>query len=195
MLNSTLPPLDTDQDGIPDYWEITFGQNPTNASGFLPSTVAPGYTDLEEYLNWLASPHALTVTNTPVSVDLYKLFGKTGSLRFAVTNSVQGFVYLTNVLNFTNSVGVVTSFTNTGTYSNNIAVFTPTNNPLFAPTNYSGYAAFDVWVTNNDTVAYFGPVTVSVVVSAPCQWFTRRSIQICRRCFPPMLRPTRLSTN
>ena len=52
-MSSSLPPLDTDQDGLPDYWEITFGQNPTNASSFLPSTAAPGYTDLEEYLNWL----------------------------------------------------------------------------------------------------------------------------------------------
>ncbi|HEX3857718.1 MAG TPA: LamG-like jellyroll fold domain-containing protein [Verrucomicrobiae bacterium] len=161
-----LPPLDTDRDGIPDYWETTFGQNPTNASDFVASTNAIGYTDLEEYINWLAVPHALTITNTSVGIDLQQLFGKTGSLSFFVTNGVNGFVYLTNVLNFTNSMGVVTAMTNTGTYSNSIAVFTPTNNPLFAPTNYSGYASFDVYVTNTVTVANFGPVTVSVVVSA-----------------------------
>ena len=76
-----------------------------------------GYTDLEEYMNWLAAPHALTVTNTPVGVDLYRLFGETGNLSFFVTNAVNGSVYLTNVLG---------SVTNTGPFSNSIAVFTPT---------------------------------------------------------------------
>jgi len=154
-LNSTLPYLDTDQDGIPDFWETTFGTD-----RFTPSNNndrdGDGYSDLEEYNNWLAGPHALTVTNTPVGVDLQQLFGKTGNLSFSLTNAVQGFVYLTNVL------GPVT---NTGVFSNSIAVFTPTNN-LPPTTNYSGYASFDVFVTNNDTIAYFGPVTVSVMVSA-----------------------------
>jgi subtilisin-like proprotein convertase family protein len=150
------PYLDTDQDGIPDFWEWTF--TPTNV--FIPSNNndrnGSGYTDLEEYNNWLAGLHALTVTNTPVGVDLLQLFGKTGNLSFSVTNGVHGSVYLTNVL------GTVT---NTGLFSNSIAVFTPTNN-LGAATNYYGYASFDVYVTNNDTIAYFGPATVSVVVSA-----------------------------
>jgi hypothetical protein len=55
--------------------------------------------------------------------------------------------------------------TNTGPFSNRFAVFTPTNS-AGAATNYSGYAAFDFYVTNNDTIANFGPVTVSVVASA-----------------------------
>ena len=144
--------LDTDQDGIPDFWEITFGTDQ-----FTPSNNndrdGDGYTDLEEYLNWLAAPHALTVTNTPVGVDLMQLFGKTGNLSFSATNGVNGFVYLTNVLG---------SVTNTGPLSNSIAVFMPTNSAS-GGTNFYGYAAFDVYVTNTDTVAYFGPVTVSVV--------------------------------
>ena len=150
--STMLPYLDTDQDGIPDFWEITFGQNPTNASNNQLSTNPNyfGYSDLEEYLNWLAIPHALTVTNTPVGVDLYLLSGESGNLSFSVTNAVNGSVYLTNVLG---------SVTNTGPFSNSIAIFTPLN-------KFSGYASFDYYVTNNDTVAYFGPVTVSVVVSA-----------------------------
>ena len=154
--------LDTDQDGIPDFWEITFGQPPYVPSNNTASTNAIGYTDLEEYDNWLAGPHALTITNTPVGVDLMKLFGKTGNLSFSVTNGINGFVYLTNVLNYTNVLGVVSAVTNTSPYSNSFAIFTPTNtNPVF-----SGYASFDVYVTNTDTVAWFGPVPVSVVVSA-----------------------------
>ncbi len=155
--SSTLPYLDTDQDGVPDFWEITFGQPPYVPSNNNASQNAFGYTTLEEYNNWLAAPHALTVTTNPVDVDLQQMFGQTGHLSFFVTNGVHGIVYLTNVLS-----GVLT---NTGPLSNSVAVFTPTNN-AGASTNYSGYASFDVYVTNTDTVAYFGPVTVSVLVSA-----------------------------
>ena len=154
--------LDTDQDGIPDFWEITFGQPPYVPSNNNASTNAPGYTTLEEYDNWLAAPHAVTITNTPVGVDLMQIFGKTGNLSFSVTNGINGSVYITNVLNYTNVLGVVSAVTNTGPYSNSFAIFTPIN----SKPSFSGYASFDVYVTNNDTVAWFGPVTVSVVVSA-----------------------------
>ena len=148
--------LDTDQDGIPDFWEATFTTNLLFTPSNNNDRDGDGYTDLEEYNNWLAGPHVLTVTTNPVSVDLLQLCGQTGNLSFSVTNGVYGTVYLTNVIG---------SVTNTGPYSNSIAVFTPTNNAASA-TNFSGYAAFDVYVTNNDTIAYFGPVTVSVVASA-----------------------------
>jgi subtilisin-like proprotein convertase family protein len=146
-----LPYLDTDQDGLPDFWEYTFTPNQV----FMPSNNqdrnGDGYTDLEEYDNWLAAPHALTVTNTATGVDLYQMFGESGNLAFYVTNAVHGQVYLTNVL---------ATVTNTSpVWSNTIAYFTP-------QANYSGYASFDCYVTNLDTAAYFGPVTVSVIVSA-----------------------------
>jgi len=161
-LNSTAPLVDTDQDGIPDYWEITFTgiyPTPTNPIGSQASSALPGYTRLEEYLSWLANPHALTFSNTTVAVDLYKLTGNSGNLSFSATNAINGTVYLTNVLYYTNYSGMVIGpVTNTGTFSNSIAVFTPTNTS-------PGYASFDYYVTNNDTHAYFGPVTVSVVVS------------------------------
>ncbi len=145
--------LDTDQDGIPDFWETTFGTGP-----FTPSNNndrdGDGFTDLEEYNDWLAVPHALTVTNTPVGIDLYQLCGNSGHLAFFVTNSVHGLVYLTNILG---------SVTNTVYFSNSFAIFMPTNS---AGTNFYGYASFGVYVTNLDTAAYFGSVPVSVVVSA-----------------------------
>ena len=162
------PYLDTDQDGLPDFWENTVGQPPYVPSNNNPSTNAPGYTTLEEYNKWQAAPHALTITNKPVGVDLQRLFGGSGRLSFLATNAVHGFVYLTNVLG---------AFTNTAVFSKNIAVFVPTNTtPAF-----TGYASFDAYVTNYDTVAYFGPVTVSVVVSpAPV---------IINSNFPPVITP------
>jgi sugar lactone lactonase YvrE len=141
--------VDSANDGIPDFWKLTFGQAVTNADNNL-AIDSSGYSELEEFDNWLAGPHALTYTDAPVGVDLMKMFGKTGSLSFFATNAINGTVYLTNVLG---------SYTNQTQYSNSIAIFTPT-------TGYSGYASFDVYVTNNQTVGYFGPVTVSVFVSA-----------------------------
>jgi subtilisin-like proprotein convertase family protein len=155
-LTTTLPFLDTDRDGIPDFWEDTFTTNLVFTPSNNNDRDGDGYTDLEEYNNWLAVPHALTTVTNAVGVDLYQLCGESGHLAFAVTNGIHGLVCLTNVLG---------SVTNTGAYSNSIAWFTPTNSAT-GGTNYSGYASFGFYVTNLDTEAYFGPVTVSVVVSA-----------------------------
>jgi len=151
---ATLPYLDTDQDGLPDFWEATF----TPAQVYVPSNNndrnGDGYTDLEEYNNWLAEPHTLTTVTNPVGVDLYQVCGKSGRLAFYVTNGIHGSVYLTNVW------GMVT---NTSTvWSNTFAIFTPTNS---AATNYFGYGSFDFFVTNLDTAAFIGPITVSAIIS------------------------------
>ena len=160
--NSTLIYINTSQDGIPDFWKTTFGQKLTNSYNNFALDNS-GYSELEEFDNWLAGPHALTATNTPVGVNLVKLFGKTGNLSFWLTNSIHGTVYLTNVLD---------TYTNQGQLSNSIAIFTPTN-VAGSGTNYSGFASFDVYVTNNDTMANFGPVTVSVFVSSNSPTFSQ----------------------
>ncbi|MGA2501658.1 MAG: hypothetical protein ABSH20_28285, partial [Tepidisphaeraceae bacterium] len=143
QLNSAPQPLDSDGDGIPDYWEITlFLTGQTNMNAVVPNNNhgnPDGYTDLEHYINWLAAPHALTVSNTPVAVDLYAVVGKTGNLTFGVANGTNGTVTL----------GV----------DGHTATFMPT-------TNYFGFASFGFSVMNLDTAVGFGPVTVSVMVSA-----------------------------
>lgn len=49
----TLPPADTDGDGMPDSWEIQNGLNPNIADN---NTVMPsGYTAIEDYINGLAT--------------------------------------------------------------------------------------------------------------------------------------------
>ncbi len=136
VLGSAPQPLDSDGDGIPDYWDITLGMNP--AVPHNNHSNPDGYTDLEHYINWLAAPHALTLSNTPVAVDLYALVGLTGNLSFGVTNGTNGIVTL-------------------GT-DGHTATFTPTN-------NYFGFASFGFTVTNLATANGFGPVTVSVMVS------------------------------
>jgi autotransporter-associated beta strand protein len=68
IMNGAPAPLDSDQDGLPDFWESATGSNPI---AFDSMSLAPdGYTFLEHYLNWLAEPHIIT-TNTFVDVDLW----------------------------------------------------------------------------------------------------------------------------
>ena len=50
-LRSNTPPVDTDEDGMPDSWELRFGLNPRDPSDGAADKDHDGYTNLEEYLN------------------------------------------------------------------------------------------------------------------------------------------------
>ena len=64
---------DTDQDGIPDWFEKVVGTNVNTATN-NDDRDGDGYTDLEEYLNWLAAPHFLINTDTETTIDLRPYF-------------------------------------------------------------------------------------------------------------------------
>jgi hypothetical protein len=51
---SVAPPMDSDHDGMPDDWERRAGLNPNDASDGNGDRDGNGYTNLEEYLNWMA---------------------------------------------------------------------------------------------------------------------------------------------
>ena len=63
------PIADADHDGMPDWWESALGLNPNSAADAL-ATAASGYKNIEEYLHWLADPHAAVEGNTSGDVDL-----------------------------------------------------------------------------------------------------------------------------
>jgi len=106
---ASLP--DRDRDGMPDVWEIGVGSNPERddhteplpAGSFL-HTSANGYTRLEEYLHFLASPHGW-MTNDLSSAEVQALeidlsrytagFTKT-PVHFGVSGAVNGRVNLLN---------------------------------------------------------------------------------------------------
>ncbi|UKM64317.1 T9SS C-terminal target domain-containing protein [Flavobacteriaceae bacterium GSB9] len=52
---------DTDHDGLPNWWEETHGLNVNSAAGDFSESNADedkdGFTQLEDYLNWMAQPH------------------------------------------------------------------------------------------------------------------------------------------
>ncbi len=77
-LNSTTAPIDSDRDGMPDFYEMALGWNAAAAdhntvvsgASFFPAGTPAGYTRLEEYLHFLAVPHAVVVRNVPVDPDI-----------------------------------------------------------------------------------------------------------------------------
>jgi hypothetical protein len=54
VLNSRPAPVDTDHDGMPDTWEITYGLNPDNAADRNNYDCNDSYTNLEVYLSIFA---------------------------------------------------------------------------------------------------------------------------------------------
>jgi hypothetical protein len=88
-LISEQPAPDFDQDGMPDYWELAMGSDPRSAdqNGDVDGN---GYTNLEEYLNWLGAPHGLTETNRSLKVDPTLFTAGLAHPRLAIEKSVQG---------------------------------------------------------------------------------------------------------
>jgi autotransporter-associated beta strand protein len=140
VINGGVAALDTDGDGMPDYWEKAVGLNPNSASDAM-TIGADGYANIEHYLNWLADPHALTGTNTPVDIDLWPYTG-------GFTNASPVYV-LNNASN-----GVVTL------NSGHVAHFVPT-------ANFSGLGSFQFTVTANDGSSYTNSVNVLMTPITP----------------------------
>lgn len=137
VLSSSAAPLDTDNDGMPNFWETALGLATNNASD-RNITNAIGYTRLEEYLNWLAEPHAVCDRNGFVDVDLRAANGGATNLAFSVANGSNGTVTL-----------LADGFT---------ARFIAAN-------NFSGLAAFAYTATDPANGLSFGPNSFGVLVS------------------------------
>src|SRR5208283_5236488 len=74
VFNGNTPYPDTDQDGMPDFWELGTGSNPNVANNNDPSPNGTGYTRLEDYLNWLADPHGIAAVHPRVHQFQPRLF-------------------------------------------------------------------------------------------------------------------------
>jgi hypothetical protein len=128
-------PLDSDGDGMPDYWKAAMGLSLTSSNDVM-TIAGDGYANIEHYLNWLAAPNAIAHTNTPVNVDLTQYSG--GFLNASPVYSVNTPANGTVVLN-----------------SGHIAQFTPT-------VGFSGLGSFNFSVQGNDGTAMTTSVAVCV---------------------------------
>lgn len=88
-------PINTSGDGIADYWKLANGLNVNTA--YPLTNTADGYTLLEHYLNWLAAPHAVTDTNTAVTINLTQYTaGFAANSIYTITGTSNGVATLTN---------------------------------------------------------------------------------------------------
>jgi hypothetical protein len=93
---------DTDDDGMPNWWENIMGLDPNSTPGdFSESNGDPDgdeYTNLEDYLNWMAQPNVECSVGASVDIDLHAL--SRGFLKsdpgYAFSNVVNGTVDLIN---------------------------------------------------------------------------------------------------
>ena len=88
-LQAATSPRDTDQDGLPDYWEQAVGLNPLSQDNNGDAN-GDGCTNLEDYLNWLAGPHAVCNRDASAEVNLRTLNGGASALTFTVANGLNG---------------------------------------------------------------------------------------------------------
>jgi autotransporter-associated beta strand protein len=142
VITGGIAPLDSDQDGMPDYWELALGSNPNVADSLTPGT--GGYTKLENYLNWLAVPHAVASKNSFVDVDLRQYTG-----------------------GFTNVSPVYSAFAPT---NGTVALLPDGHMVEFAVAgNFSGLGSFNFYVHASDGTAMTNPVSVLVTATGASQ--------------------------
>jgi hypothetical protein len=134
--------IDSDHDGLPDWWENIRGTNPNSAPGDFSDAnadlVGDAYTELERYINWLAVPHYNCTNGMILSVDL------TQYIR-GFTNSSLG-----------STIAVFGAINGTVTLTNRVAYF---NSAI----STNGLGGFQFKVTDNTGFAYTNSVNVHVV--------------------------------
>lgn len=82
--------FDTDQDGMPDWWERITGNNAQVADN-NGDPDHDGYTNLEDYLNFLADIHVIIAPGSSTTVNLADYFaGFTASPTYALEGAAQG---------------------------------------------------------------------------------------------------------
>ncbi len=93
-INGGTQLVETDGDGIPDIWKNAVGLNLYTNQAM--ATAPDGYTYIEDYINWLAAPHAFVQTNATV-IDLWQYtLGFTNGGTYTVSGAANGSVTVTN---------------------------------------------------------------------------------------------------
>lgn len=88
---------DTDEDGLPNWYETVIGTNLNSPSGDFSDSNADdnkdGYTNLDYYLQWMSVPHVISENGEAVTIDLQKLSqGFTNGVTYSLSNVVKGTV-------------------------------------------------------------------------------------------------------
>ncbi|MGY5355633.1 pectate lyase family protein [Wenyingzhuangia sp. IMCC45467] len=92
---------DTDHDGLPNWWEEAHGLNPNSKVNDYSETNKDedkdGFTQLEDYLNWMAQPHFFIENGGVVELDVKDYFkGYENKPSYSFSNVKNGEVLLKN---------------------------------------------------------------------------------------------------
>jgi hypothetical protein len=158
---------DTDQDGLPNWWETIIGTNINSGSGDFSDANADadkdGYTNLDNYLQWMSQPHYNSPTGNKISINIQKLSrGFTNGVSYAVENIVNGNALLnSDTVDFTPVANGLCSFNfkvtdaEGGTMTRKVNILSGTDlNSLLSieDVNKVENTAFKVWpIPNNGT--------------------------------------------
>jgi hypothetical protein len=140
IIRSGAKALDTDNDGMPDFWELAAGSN-VNVDDAM-QIGSDGYTLIERYINWLADLHATTYINTNIDIDLNAYAG--------------GFTSVSPVFSTAESVNGTSALQTDG----HTVRFTPTS-------DFSGIGSFKFTVTGNDNTSYSNTISIAVSQTKP----------------------------
>ncbi len=78
---------DTDQDGMPNWFEELKGTNAYNADN-NEDPDGDGYTNLEDYLNWMAEPNYLVAEST--EINLGDWFAGYSAPSYTISDGIEG---------------------------------------------------------------------------------------------------------
>ncbi|WP_232227170.1 pectate lyase family protein [Flavobacterium commune] len=85
---------DTDQDGLPNWWEESKGLNVNSIKGDFADAnegTGKGFTQLEDYLNWMAQPHYFVNATESLKIDVESLFkGFTDKPKYTIVKEENG---------------------------------------------------------------------------------------------------------
>lgn len=107
---------DTDQDGLPNWWEAIIGTNVNSGTGDFSDANADvnqdGYTNLDHYLQWMSQPHYESPTGNKININIQKLSrGFTSGVSYSLSNVVNGSTVLSsNTVEFTPTAAGLGSF-------------------------------------------------------------------------------------
>lgn len=135
VINSGTRSTDTDNDGMPDFWEAATGSKV--ATNDAMTLGADGYALVEKYINWLGAMHARVLQNGKADIDLLSF--------------TQGFKSVSPTYTVANATNGTVSLQSDG----HTVRFTPT-------ANYVGTGSFSFTVKGSDGTTYTGIVSMLV---------------------------------
>ncbi|MFB9079807.1 T9SS type A sorting domain-containing protein [Flavobacterium procerum] len=107
---------DSDQDGLPNWWETIIGTNLNSAIGDFSDSNADnnndGYTNLDIYLQWMSLPHYESADGSKIDINIQKLSrGFTNGVSYALSNVTNGNAVLNSeIVSFTPGANGLGSF-------------------------------------------------------------------------------------